>query len=459
MNHTIEGKKFCITGKLSVYDRDGAEAAIVDAGGLIAKSVGPKTDFLVVGARAGSKLAKAKKLGIPVIEEADLESFLAGEVVEVEDIVASGEASVRDLIGEARAALDGHPDSETWSSIVEIVDSCAPDQLEGLIAYLEPQIARWEMTPSSKWAPKKGSHGVEDAGGAWLRNMPGGELRMAPHSWLSEMISKHDVPKHSLVRGIHLEGFEANARVCKEIVSRTHLTNLRWLDLGRSQLSSVFWRAFRKLETMGSVELLRLAMVSEKGVGAIDGPHNLTSLRELVIWPDASHPPVVRAILGAELAQGIETLTFDHNWPDAGLKSLDASLLPQLAKLRFMRPSHDRVHVAIDQDLTARVGNLTVRKDIPVGSPDDPEQIYTDALAKLSLWTEGTTAGPELLDLSEVGFAHSNVGIDPALARAALVRIAEVWALPPATTRLSFGEWWSEELAHTWAKRGVTTAP
>ena len=132
MKHTIKGKTVCITGKLELFtDREWAEEAVRKAGGKVAKSVGPKTDLLVVGKRAGSKLAKAKKLGIPIIEEADLKAFLAGDTVDSEDIVASGEGTVRDLIGEARAALDGPHDSEMWSAILEIVDACAPAELPG----------------------------------------------------------------------------------------------------------------------------------------------------------------------------------------------------------------------------------------------------------------------------------------------------------------------------------------
>ena len=118
MQHTIEGKTFCITGTLHHYTRAQAEAAIRAAGGKISKTVGKKTDFLVCGTAASRKLEKARSMGIPVIEEADLEAFLAGAVVDVdEDVVVSGDASVRDLIGEARAALDGKPTSRTWNTM------------------------------------------------------------------------------------------------------------------------------------------------------------------------------------------------------------------------------------------------------------------------------------------------------------------------------------------------------
>jgi hypothetical protein len=456
MKHTIEGKNVCITGTLEVYDRAGAERAILDAGGTIAKSVGPRTDLLIVGKRAGSKLAKARKLGIPIIEEADLASFLAGDAVESEDIVASGDASVRDLIGEARAALDGPHDSETWSAILELVDACAPDALPGLIAYLEPQIARWEMTPTTRWTPKKGSHGTENQRGGWLHNAPLGELRMAPHSWITEMISGHDVPKHALVRGVHLYGLDANARVCKEVVSRAHLTNLRVLDLARSDLSSVFWHALRKLETLRSLERLHLTIRDAKNVKAVDGGHHLTGLSELVVRLISTSAKLLHALLGAELAQGITTLTLESTWPN-GLDTLDASYLPDLTALRFLSPTDGRVRAAIDHPLTARVGHLIVAKPIAVRHHDDPD---ADVLSTLSAWTDGATAGPARLDLSQVTFQHVSttrlpIPYDDDLARAALARAAADWDLPPATTTVALGPWWSDGLAEVLSDKGV----
>ena len=61
-----------VTGSLTGFTREAAEAAITDAGGKAAGSVSKKTDFLVAGDNAGSKLDKAHALGVPVL---DLEGF------------------------------------------------------------------------------------------------------------------------------------------------------------------------------------------------------------------------------------------------------------------------------------------------------------------------------------------------------------------------------------------------
>ncbi|OWY67033.1 DNA ligase (NAD(+)) LigA [cyanobacterium TDX16] len=68
----LAGKTFVITGTLPTLKRDEAKELIQKAGGKVADSVSKKTDFLVVGEEAGSKLDKAQKLGISTLNEAQL---------------------------------------------------------------------------------------------------------------------------------------------------------------------------------------------------------------------------------------------------------------------------------------------------------------------------------------------------------------------------------------------------
>jgi DNA ligase (NAD+) len=69
----LAGKTFVLTGSLANYSRDEAKKLIEDAGGKITGSVSKKTDYVVAGADAGSKLDKAKDLGVAVIDEKDME--------------------------------------------------------------------------------------------------------------------------------------------------------------------------------------------------------------------------------------------------------------------------------------------------------------------------------------------------------------------------------------------------
>jgi DNA ligase (NAD+) len=74
----LTGKTLVVTGTLERFSRQEAEEAIRRAGGKASGSVSKKTDYLVAGAEAGSKLDKATKLGVPVIDEAAFEQLLAG---------------------------------------------------------------------------------------------------------------------------------------------------------------------------------------------------------------------------------------------------------------------------------------------------------------------------------------------------------------------------------------------
>ena len=76
----LAGKTFVITGTLPTLSRDEAKDKLESAGAKVAGSVSKKTDFVVAGAEAGSKLDKARELGVAVIDEARMLEILEGEL-------------------------------------------------------------------------------------------------------------------------------------------------------------------------------------------------------------------------------------------------------------------------------------------------------------------------------------------------------------------------------------------
>ena len=72
----LAGKTFVLTGTLAHFTRDEAKRMIEDSGGKVTGSVSKKTDYVVAGADAGSKLDKAKDLGVNVIDEGEMGKLL-----------------------------------------------------------------------------------------------------------------------------------------------------------------------------------------------------------------------------------------------------------------------------------------------------------------------------------------------------------------------------------------------
>lgn len=76
--NAVAGKTFVLTGTLPTLSREAATAKIEAAGGRVSGSVSKKTDFVLAGAEAGSKLDKARELGVPILDEAGFLQLCAG---------------------------------------------------------------------------------------------------------------------------------------------------------------------------------------------------------------------------------------------------------------------------------------------------------------------------------------------------------------------------------------------
>ena len=77
-SQSLAGKTLVVTGTLVKYSRDQIEELITRHGGRAASSMSKNTDYLVAGEKAGSKLAKAQELGVPVLTEEQFEKLIEG---------------------------------------------------------------------------------------------------------------------------------------------------------------------------------------------------------------------------------------------------------------------------------------------------------------------------------------------------------------------------------------------
>jgi len=74
---TLAGRTFVLTGTLPTLSREDAKAMIEARGGKVSGSVSKKTDYVVAGVEAGTKLARAEELGVAIVDETQLRAMLA----------------------------------------------------------------------------------------------------------------------------------------------------------------------------------------------------------------------------------------------------------------------------------------------------------------------------------------------------------------------------------------------
>jgi len=72
INNKFQGKTIVITGSFENYTRDTIQAKLESMGAKVSSSVSKKTDYVMVGTDAGSKLTKARDLGIEILSEKDI---------------------------------------------------------------------------------------------------------------------------------------------------------------------------------------------------------------------------------------------------------------------------------------------------------------------------------------------------------------------------------------------------
>jgi len=144
----VAGKTIVLTGALSSMTRKQAGAALQALGATISGSVSSKTDYLVAGEKAGSKLTKAQALGIPVLDEAKLQALLNGPApsASTSDDPPPGPGAPAPAIRYEDPALLG--------PIRQAMDGAHADLRKAAVAYLQRHInARAGTLPGHAAAP------------------------------------------------------------------------------------------------------------------------------------------------------------------------------------------------------------------------------------------------------------------------------------------------------------------
>ncbi|MBP3812423.1 MAG: NAD-dependent DNA ligase LigA, partial [Acidaminococcaceae bacterium] len=142
-SHPFYGKTMVFTGTLPTLDRATAQTMAQDVGAKVSGSVSKKTDYVVAGAEAGSKLEKARALGVTVIDEAEFLRLLGEKPEPAEEKTAVGAAKE---IADANAAMkDSVPDTRPEPEERVAVEDINSNQEKNVSAIEEGNLfADWE---------------------------------------------------------------------------------------------------------------------------------------------------------------------------------------------------------------------------------------------------------------------------------------------------------------------------
>lgn len=122
----VAGKTFVLTGTLPNLTRDEAKDRLIAAGAKVSGSVSRKTDFVVAGAEAGSKLEKAESLGVRVIDEATLLAMLADEGATESDAPSEPTELTKPTESAAKAEPVESTEAAETAKVAEVAEEPTP---------------------------------------------------------------------------------------------------------------------------------------------------------------------------------------------------------------------------------------------------------------------------------------------------------------------------------------------
>ncbi len=234
MKIETEGQCFVLSG---AFDLSGNKRALVArleaAGATVKNTTSSLTTAVVIGRSQWPTNAEefARQRGLPVLTEAQALELLERGTLELED-AAEPDAPLDELIGEARAVLDGEPDARAWDALTGLLDRCSLERQAALVDYLRGPLDHWSIPQSAKYTPPKDSDYYI---GQWAESAPLGVLRVAPRSWISEALQGEVQPKYSLARAVMFTRMKLTNKDVIAVIGSGAFTNASALDVGEHQ--------------------------------------------------------------------------------------------------------------------------------------------------------------------------------------------------------------------------------
>ena len=417
MSIQIEGKLYAVTGTLKSMTRAEATERLKERGAIISKSVSSKTDYLVAGAGAGSKLEKARVRGVVVLNEKQFLALLKGELGEAVEALQTPERVIEEV--DLNEALRGFrelgydtPGKETWARICELLEKCPAEALEMAMDYLAPRMETWPTHIE-----------ISDYHYSYYRpRNPEDEWRVAPYAWTEKILLGQDSPRYAAARVLSHVGMNLTGKVAQNIAACRSLTNLTGLFLNRNKLPGTFIKAladadflstlthidlsqnnigktgarhFGAATNLGELRVLGLSRNKITDAGAVDlARASWPELRWLMLAENAIADAGAAAIASSNWSK-LENLTLENNnisdpgafalaeasWPElsvlrlgqnpiggAGLKALSDA--PNMGKLKSFIASHNSFSASEASGGLFSSGNLKGLQHINIESRD-----------------------------------------------------------------------------------------
>ena len=266
MRIELEGTTFCVTGNFDNHQNTRTvEAELRAKGGKTQKSMGLKVEVLIFGSGWSGKTDTARDRGLPILREAELDRLLADGYVEIDfepPSVDGGDASLDELLGEARGALAKNPGPRTWDALVRVIDQCDADQVGALTDYVFDHLERWPERERL--------------------------LCSAPRDWIATMLRGEDSPAYRLVRRLDLGEVDAKTTAFKKLLGCESLCHVDALDIAvDKKLTKTAFKALAQAEHLSTVRDLTVGYFEDDWARALDEGDAMADLHTIGVYPSS----------------------------------------------------------------------------------------------------------------------------------------------------------------------------